>query len=244
LTVTIGWKVILVLNSINNQSTIHEQAEVKVSGKDGVEFMVDINEKYIFPRTRGTAGQVLTTPGAVSNNSAQLSWTDIGDLVSDVTADNGLTKTGDNVQLGGDLIIPTTITTDATNTLAVAGLQTAETDHQLVVAEADGTLRQIKAALPKFFYMPPVIFDTSVTGTFTRDLHAEYVAQFGTPMVSSEANPSIPTLPATELEYHITYYDIDVFANLSIDANGVLNYDIIGNATEASFMTIVFVVKD
>lgn len=111
-------------------------------------------------------------------------------------------------------------------------------------------IEEAKAAMPKFFYMPAIIFDTSVQGTeLTRDLHAEYKAQFsgtGNPnLVSSAgANPGIPTLPANELEYHITYYDPDVFANLSIDAKGVLTYDIIGTATEASYMNIVFVIKD
>src|SRR5690606_12025650 len=40
-----------------------------------------------------------------------------------VTADNGLTKTTNNIRLGGALTAPTTITADATNTLAIAGLQ-------------------------------------------------------------------------------------------------------------------------
>ncbi|UGU16846.1 hypothetical protein LS482_02995 [Sinomicrobium kalidii] len=109
----------------------------------------------------------------------------------------------------------------------------------------DGTIEEIKAAMPKFFYMPSIVFDTSVTGTgLTRDLYQEYADQFGTPMVSSAgAAGAIPTLPATELEYHITYYDTTVFANVSVDANGILTYDVIGDATPASFMNIVFVVK-
>lgn len=98
--------------------------------------------------------------------------------------------------------------------------------------------------------MPAIIFDTSVQQSgLTRNLHAEYVSQFtgtGNPTLVSSAGATnaIPTLPASELEYHITYYDTAVFANLSIDANGMLTYDIIGSATEASYMTIVFVVKD
>ncbi|MBF8151530.1 hypothetical protein ITJ86_16625, partial [Winogradskyella sp. F6397] len=168
----------------------------------------------------------------------------------DVQANNGLNvdATADAIQLGGTLIKPTTVTTDATQTLAIEGLQTGTVDNALVAVEADGTLRQIKAAMPKFFYMPAVIFDTSVNGTFTRNLHTEYQAQFtGTanPTLVSSAGAvnAIPTLPANELEYHITYYDTAVFSNLSIDANGVLSYTIIGSATEASYMTIVFVVK-
>ncbi|MCG2418721.1 hypothetical protein K8089_06775, partial [Aequorivita sp. F47161] len=169
----------------------------------------------------------------------------------DVQANNGLNvdATADAVQLGGNLIKPTTVTTDATNTLAVAGLQTGSTLDKLVVAEADGTLRQVNAAMPKFFYMPPIIFDTSVNGTFTRNLHSEYLGQFSgtsnpTLVRSTSAPSAIPNVPGpTDLYYYITYYDTDVFTNVSINANGVLTYDIINNATEASFMTIVFVVK-
>src|SRR5690554_2908704 len=152
----------------------------------------------------------------ITDENGNVTWvnqTEIGEIVD---ATNGLNKAGTDIKLGGALVEPTIITTDATNTLAVAGLQTAAAEHQLVVAEADGTLRQIKAAMPKFFYMPAIIFDTSTNGTFTKDLHAEYVAQFGGTgnpnLVSSlGANNGIPTLPANELEYHITYYDTAVF---------------------------------
>ena len=46
---------------------------------------------------------------------------------SETVANNGLAVNADNVvQLGGDLIQPTTIATDATNTLAVSGLEDAD----------------------------------------------------------------------------------------------------------------------
>lgn len=49
-------------------------------------------------------------------------------------AENGLTKTGQKVELGGNLTKPTTITTSSTNTLAVAGLQGGlRTDSVLVI---------------------------------------------------------------------------------------------------------------
>ncbi|QAA81263.1 hypothetical protein EI546_05765 [Aequorivita sp. H23M31] len=199
----------------------------------------------ILPEDIATADpdQVLTTD--INGNPVWVDQSEVGEIVD---ATNGLNKDGLDIKLGGTLIEPTTITTDATNTLAIAGLEAGTVEDRLVVVETDGTLRAIKAAMPKFFYMPAIIFDTSVNGTFTRNLHSEYQAQFtgtGNPTLvsSSGATNAIPTLPANELEYHITYYDTTVFANLSIDANGLLTYDIIGNATEASYMTIVFVVK-
>ncbi|MBI6121357.1 hypothetical protein, partial [Salegentibacter maritimus] len=178
--------------------------------------------------------------------TGNVTWIDKSGVGEILEAKNGLTKSALDIKLGGALIEPTSITTDATNTLAVAGLQPGTANDQLVVAEADGTLRQVKSAMPKFFYMPSVVFDTSTQGTsFTRNLHQEYVNQFGSPMVSSAgASAAIPTLPANELEYHITYYDTTVFANVSVDGNGVLTYDIISSTNSAaSFMNIVFVVK-
>ena len=189
--------------------------------------------------------QVLTTD--VNGNPIWVDQSEVGEIVE---AKNGLNKDGLDIKLGGTLIEPTTITTDATNTLAIAGLQPGAVEDNLVVAEADGTLRQVKSAMPKFFYMPAIIFDTSVNGSFTRNLHNEYLGQFTgtsnpTLVGSSGAPNAIPNVPAAgDLYYYITYYDTDVFANLSINANGVLTYDIIGNATESSYMTIVFVVKD
>jgi hypothetical protein len=139
------------------------------------------------------------------------------------------------------------------------------TTDKLVVVAADGVLKTVKHA-PRFFYMPPVIFDTSTTGTgLTRDLYQDYVNQFtgvnpynlahGAPgydpmsynggLVKSDSAPAqIPVYGRTELHYYITNYDKTVFSNLSINDNGVLTYTIIGTATDTSSMTIVFQVKD
>ncbi len=161
-------------------------------------------------------------------------------------ADNGITtvKIADNavttakIASGGN---SKTLTTSSTGTVQWTDTPVAPT-----------------SLMPKFFYMPPVIFDTSAySGTpivnQTRNLYQEYINQFtaaNTTMVrsdvggASEAPVNIPHLPnATDMYYYITYYDTAVFSNLSIDANGVLTYTLIGNATDASFMNIVFVVK-
>src|SRR5690554_5815337 len=82
------------------------------------------------------------------------------DVELTLNVNNGLQINDDNVQLGGDLVTPTTVTTDATNTLAVAGLQTVnpltEPTYNTVVAHpTTGVLKQVKAA-PRQFYMPAV----------------------------------------------------------------------------------------
>lgn len=132
----------------------------------------------------------------------------------------------------------------------------AET-NKIVVADANGVLKTVNAVLPKYFYMPSVIMPTAQdqvpgmagatynAGTFTIDLYTNYTNQFSTPLVSSEINASIPTLPASELNYHIVWYDNTVFENVTISVNGILTYTIANNAdiTIGSFMNIVFEVK-
>jgi len=153
----------------------------------------------------------------------------------------------DHVGLGGALNEATTITATATNTLAIAGLQTGVVaDNIMVVNPATNVVKKVKAVMPKFFYMPSIVFDISVVGTFNRNLYNEYINQFGTPMVSSSGSTEgIPTLLASQLEYYITYYDTNIFENLVIDQNGVLTYRVKNsNASEKTFMNIVFVVKN
>ncbi|APA90793.1 hypothetical protein HMPREF9714_02754 [Myroides odoratimimus CCUG 12901] len=149
---------------------------------------------------------------------------------------------------------------------------TGESTNKVVVADADGVLKTVERAkvAPQFFYMPAVIFDTKSKGTgLERDLYKEYVDQF-TGGKAGVGNADYPiahgaggyTMPYTggivgsdgapadiavfdkgELHYYVTYYDTKVFKNLKIDKDGKLTYDIIGNATPASYMNIVFVIK-
>lgn len=97
-----------------------------------------------------------------------------------------------------------------------------------------------------FFYMPSIAVDAStlVQGK-TLDLYAEYKKQFVTPTVKSTGAPtSIPYFPiATDLYYYITYYDTTVLKINSVNASGVVNYDIIKEADYASFLNVVFVIK-
>lgn len=177
------------------------------------------------------------------------------DVTLAVKADNGTTVANDHVQLGGILNKPTSITITPgagsasvpENTLAIENLPQGSTTDKIVVADpATGVLKQVNATMPTFFYMPSIVFDISTAGSFNRNLHNVYIQQFGSPAVSSAgATQGIPTLPANQLEYYVTYYDTDVFENLSIDQNGVLTYTVKAtSATGASFMNIVFVVKE
>lgn len=139
----------------------------------------------------------------------------------------------------------------------------------MVLDPTTGQLKQVRSG-PRFFYMASIIFDTSESGTFTRDLYAEYQKQFaGTPfyitgengddainvnpiqytggLIGSVGAPtSIPTYGSNELYYYITYFDQDVFSFGAdpLSADGKLTYTINNTASASSYMNIVFVVKD
>lgn len=104
----------------------------------------------------------------------------------------------------------------------------------------------ISGNIVKFFYMPSISIDTSTTGTGrTLDLYQMYKAQFSAPKVSSTGAPNaIPFfVNASDLYYYVTDFDTNVLRNMSIDANGILRYDVVGTATACSFVNIVFVIK-
>jgi hypothetical protein len=61
-------------------------------------------------------------------------------------ATNGVTKFGDTILLGGALNRPTIITTDATNTLQLAGLQSGNKAVDSLVTDSAGVLRHISPA--------------------------------------------------------------------------------------------------
>lgn len=187
-----------------------------------------------------------------------------------VSANNGISidTASDKVQLGGSLIKATTITATASNTLAVSGLQTGIASDKVVVADATtGVLKQLKAVMPKFFYMPSIIVPTHSsqftainasagesftdgTRTGVLNLYERYKAQFGTTgtatQPSSPSAPALPVLPASELHYYVTWYDTVVFQSVSLDAAGKMTYVVKSNAdvTVGSFMNIVFAVKE
>jgi hypothetical protein len=82
----------------------------------------------------------------VDPTSGQVKFISAASLFNALTFSNGLTKTGNLVELGGTLTKSTTITTDASNTLKVAGLQSGSlATDSLVVVASDGTLKRVTA---------------------------------------------------------------------------------------------------
>jgi hypothetical protein len=81
----------------------------------------------------------------LNNMTGQVKKMAVADLVSSYAA-NGLSKTGDSIELGGTLYKATAINTDGTKTLAITGLTTgSNTTDSIVVVAPGGILKRIAA---------------------------------------------------------------------------------------------------
>ena len=84
----------------------------------------------------------------INPSTGQLKFISASSLFNALSFENGLTKNGNTVQLGGTLIKPTTLVTDATNTLKISGLQSGSlASDSLVVSSTDGTLKRVTAEM-------------------------------------------------------------------------------------------------
>ena len=82
----------------------------------------------------------------VDPSTGQLKFISPTTLFNSLTFENGLTKNGDVVELGGNLSKATTIGTDATNTLKITGLTGGNlATDSIVVSAQDGTLKRVTA---------------------------------------------------------------------------------------------------
>jgi len=121
--------------TIGFTSTAQKVTTKVIDNKGTIKWVLDSATAVI---TKADSTILYVTPTQLQNN-----------LVPYINAaDNGLTKTGKNVQLGGSLIKPTTIATTAANFLAITGLQAGSntTDSVMVVDPASGQVKFISAA--------------------------------------------------------------------------------------------------
>ena len=97
------------------------------------------------------------TPADPSDDFDQLVYTNENndknsiDIATLVQAQNGLTVVDGAVELGGTLTKPTTITTSATNTLTINGLQEetafdVDTDEVLIIDQPSGVIKRTSVA--------------------------------------------------------------------------------------------------
>jgi hypothetical protein len=121
----------------------------------------------------------------------------------------------------------------------------------LLGVEADGDLVEMNTAKnSRIFYPPAMALIVDVVGTgFSLNLHKSYIALFiggeNSFVKSTTAPGAIPTYAKDELYYYILSYDKSIFDNVTIDDDGIMEYDVIAPAVEnCSFINIVFVVKE
>jgi len=133
----------------------------------------------LLPLTGNIVGDIASVVNCDSyGNPCVMVWTGTQWFKTvDYIAYNGLTKTGQIIELGGSLIHATSINTTATNTLAITGLQqgSLETNNLLTINPTTGVLTQ------------------TPTSDFTKEYQITYLAsagqtQFITPIPISDIN--------------------------------------------------------
>jgi hypothetical protein len=133
------------INGANNGLTQNGQI-VQLGGALNQQTTIATSATNFLAITGLTAGSSVDSIMVVNPTSGQIKYISAAALYTQLTYSNGLTKTGNDVKLGGVLTEPTTITTDASNVLKVAGLQSGNLSvDSIVVAGADGTLKRVSA---------------------------------------------------------------------------------------------------
>ncbi|WP_158657168.1 beta strand repeat-containing protein [Maribacter cobaltidurans] len=123
--------------------------------------------------------------------------------------------------------------------------------NEATVEDVIQAIAPITSKAARVFYPPSIAIDASTPDPGTNrtiNLYDQYIAQFGSPVVSSGG--TIPTYAANELDYHVTYADPDVFGNgttvlnMSVSPTGVLTYRIYNTPPDYNaLINVVFVVK-
>jgi hypothetical protein len=226
------------LSSLDNSGT--DDQNISGSGLSGTDLTIGIengtNEVVDLSSLVGTDDQNIENLAV--NTTTNILTVGIEDGTSQTVDLSHLDDAGTDDQFDDEVELRTPIDVDEGG----VGSPTNETNVEEVIQ----AIAPITSKAARIFYPPSIAVDASTNGVdFTVDLYAQYIAQFGTPAVASTGAPAaVPTYAATELYYYVTYADPTVFANLSIDANGVLEYDIIAQPADYnSLINVVFVVK-
>ncbi len=147
---------------------------------------------------------------------------------------------------GSDWVLVQESANEVSNTaIDVDGDGTNETNLQQVVS----AIAPITAKAARIFYPPSIAINaTALANNQTIDLYQQYLDQFGGTAsnftASAGAPATVPTYARTELYYYVTFADPGVLNIDSINANGVLQYDVVGTPPDYnSLINVVFVVK-
>ncbi|MBB1141010.1 hypothetical protein H4K33_16150, partial [Myroides sp. WP-1] len=248
-----------------------DEGKVPVVQQDGSVVYQTISGKNIDGEALSSANNLLTVGGAGAASSVlkevTLTVNEAEFNIENMKGDLAITR----LEAGTEGQILTTVGTgdqakavwtNKDKATVVKGATTNVSVTQGTGDKANEYTVDVKAAMPKVFYMPPVMFDTSKKHNVaqTRNLYEEYVAMFGgsqnvidTPIEGQRPGlikngnaekQTIPTFEANQLDFYVAYYDPAVFENVQVSDAGVLTYTIKKKAKYGAFMTVVFVVRD
>jgi len=125
------------LGKLLNTSPVSDSLSIAISNNTVIrDSIVSVLKKTTTNSLSMTNGTLTSTVNGVTSSPGV-------NLIS--SADNGLSSTSGNVQLGGTLIKPTELSTTTTNTLSITGLQDGDvtTDGLLTVTPGTGIIRKI-----------------------------------------------------------------------------------------------------
>lgn len=156
-------------NNIQLGGDLIQQTVITTSNANTLSLLglvADTNPAYILSQTSSGVTRITT----------------ITSILGNIIANNGVTKTGNTIQLGGALVTPTTVTTGATNTLTLAGLQTDALPDFIVTETTAGVVRRISTSALATLIVPPAPATITANNGLTKTVNN---IQLGGPLIQN-----------------------------------------------------------
>lgn len=121
-----------------------------------------------------------TSPAYIlsQTSSGEIRRTTVSSITSTIPVNNGLRLNSGYIQMGGPLVIPTTITTSPTNTLTIDGLQLDALPDFIVTETTAGVIRRISTTALGAIFGTPITTNNGITRTGNN-------IQLGAPLVQN-----------------------------------------------------------
>ena len=173
-------------------------------------------------------------------NASQVSITDADGNFTSGDVEGALDELADSI---------TANTADGTETIIDDGSANPTYDISVSGDGSAGDPYVIRNTRPNIFYPPSIAIDAStLVNNVTVDLYQQYLDQYDGSAsnftASAGAPATVPFYGPTDLYYYVTFADPAVLNIDSINASGVLQYDVVGTPPDYnSLINVVFVVK-
>lgn len=129
---------------------------------------------------------------------------------SNLNVSNGITKTGDNIKLGGTLTEPTTIIADPTNTIAIKGLEeSSSSSDKIVVADPTTGVLKTKSLSSSVKQQQVILTATNGQLQFTTPLPISNIDKIDVYRNGARINFVMVNATTIELEPEAICYDGD-----------------------------------